>query len=72
MSYSAALLENAGGADERILDSTEIKALNEDEAISSAENWAARTLQEMGVDFAHLQITRDGIGIRSIPLEVHR
>jgi hypothetical protein len=62
-------LQNAGAL---TLETTEIAALNDDDAVEKATQWAAQWLNAQAVDLATLHVTRDGVGIKTLPMEVHR
>lgn len=68
--FAALLLQTAGDGAGDILDSTNIAAIDDTEAIEMANQWAAQRLIGLGVPYASLQVNRDGVEIRIIPIEV--
>jgi hypothetical protein len=69
--YAASLFRNANLTDE--LTPVGIgDATNDTDAVEFAEQRAGRWLTDNGIDRATLQVVKDGFGMRTIPLEVHR
>lgn len=70
--YNAAILLDAGSADERTLDSLELLAIGDEEAVKHATQWVGGVMIWENVLLATLQVVRasDGYGVRTIPVQV--
>ena len=66
--YSAALILKGTQASGTAVDMTVIDALNDLVAIEKATNWAAKIVADREIDSATLEVTRDGVGIKSLPM----
>jgi hypothetical protein len=66
--YIAALILNGTKASGTAVDMTVIGALDDLDAIENATNWASKIVADREIDSATLQVTRDGLGIKGLPM----
>ena len=66
--YIAALILSGTKASGTAVDTTLIDALDDLDAIENATNWAAKIVADRKIVSATLQVTRDGLGIKSLPM----
>ena len=66
--YIAALILNGTRASGTAVDMAVINALDDLVAIENATNWAAKIVTDREIESATLEVTRDGVGIKSLPM----
>jgi hypothetical protein len=66
--YIAALILNGTQASGTAVDMTVIGALDDLVAIENATNWASKIVADRKIGSATLEVTRDGVGIKSLPM----